>query len=84
MKKRIAMTLLTGALVISSFANAAEPVHDTSGLVKKGTVSASGATTLSDLEAMINREADKQHASAYKIIAAGGENLLSGTAIIYQ
>lgn len=84
MKKRIVTTLLTGALLISSFANAAVAVHDTSGLVKKGTVSVSGATTLSDLESMINREADKQHASAYKIIAAGGENLMYGTAIIYQ
>lgn len=84
MKKRIAMTLLTGALVISSFANAAEAVKDTNGLVRKGTVSVSGATTLSNLESMIKQEADKQHASRYKIIAAGGHNLLSGTAIIYQ
>lgn len=84
MKKRIILTLLTGVLTISSFANAAEAVHDSRNLVKKGTVSVSGATTLSDLETMINREADKQHASAYKIIAAGGHNLLSGTAIIYQ
>ncbi len=84
MKKRIAMTLLTGALVISSFANAAEAINDTSGRVKIGTVSVSGATTLSNLENMIQREADKQHANSYKIIAAGGHNLLSGTAIIYQ
>jgi succinyl-CoA synthetase alpha subunit len=49
-----------------------------------GTVSASGATTLSDLHQELAQKADEAGAGAYRIVAAGGENQMHGVAVIYK
>ncbi|WP_268628505.1 DUF1471 domain-containing protein, partial [Escherichia coli] len=38
----------------------------------------------SSLEKKLAAKADAQGASSYRIISAGGNNMLSGTAIIYK
>ena len=51
---------------------------------KVGTVSASGAMTLSGLNEELAQKAEQAGASSYRIIAAGGENQLHGVAEIYK
>ncbi|CAI2508270.1 YdgH/BhsA/McbA-like domain containing protein [Serratia ficaria] len=75
------------AIALSSFATlAAEPVNlqQVDGLTAAGVVSAGHATTLSGLEAKLAAKADAQGASSYRIVSAGGNNMLSGTAVIYK
>ena len=49
-----------------------------------GSVSASGASTLDDLQAQLAQKAHQQGAIAWRINAAGGGNKLAGSAIIYK
>lgn len=70
--------------VFSAGALAAAPVASDSGLQKMGSVSASGATTLSGLHDELAQKAEAAGASSYRIVAAGGENQMHGTAIIYK
>lgn len=70
--------------VFSAGALAAVPVESDSGLQKMGSVSASGATTLSGLHDELAQKAEAAGASSYRIVAAGGENQMHGTAIIYK
>lgn len=75
------------AMIVSLFsagALAAVPVESGSGLQKMGTVSASGAATLSDLHQELAQKADEAGAGAYRIVAAGGENQMHGVAVIYK
>ncbi|MBP2170840.1 hypothetical protein J2125_004032 [Erwinia toletana] len=80
--KIILPLLILGSYTVNSFA--ARPVTSDEGLTKIGTISASGETTLSDLENKLALKADERGASAYRIISAGGENMLYGVAVIYK
>lgn len=74
-------------LALTSFASvAAEPVsqQQAQSLTEVGVVSASGVTTLSSLEAKLAAKAEAQGASSYRIVAAGGNNMLHGNAVIYK
>ena len=73
---------LTG--LFSAGALAATQVNSGSGMEKVGTVSASGAMTLSGLNEELAQKAEQAGASSYRIIAAGGENQLHGVAEIYK
>ncbi|PKB89220.1 hypothetical protein A8A01_15480 [Ewingella americana] len=65
---------------------AAKEVNNAQGLVKIGTVSdsSSNALSLSELNDNLSMKADKAGASAYRIIAAGGNNSYYGVAEIYR
>ncbi|AGP44708.1 multiple stress resistance protein BhsA [Serratia plymuthica] len=85
--KTIKYFATAAAIALTSFATfAAEPVNlqQANDLAPAGVVSAGHATTLSGLEAKLAAKAEAQGASSYRIISAGGNNLLSGTAIIYK
>lgn len=74
-------------LTLASFTTfAAVPVdmQQAQALTETGVVSAGQATTLSSLEADLAAQAKAQGASSYRIISAGGNNLLHGSAIIYK
>ncbi|HBR7309922.1 TPA: DUF1471 domain-containing protein [Klebsiella aerogenes] len=73
--------------LLSSFtlANTAETAPVAVGPLRpSGSVSASGASTLDDLQAQLAQKAHQQGAIAWRINAAGGGNKLAGTAIIYK
>ncbi|MCU5775302.1 DUF1471 domain-containing protein [Erwiniaceae bacterium BAC15a-03b] len=82
LKKFILPLLILGSYSVNSFAVRA--VNSDEGLTKIGTISASGATTLSGLENRLALKAEERGASAYRIISAGGENRLYGVAVIYK
>lgn len=73
---------------LSFIAHAGTPppsVSDESGPLRPvGSVSASGASNLDDLEAKLAEKAREQGALAWRINAANGSNKMSGTAIIYK
>lgn len=70
--------------LFSVSALAATAVDSGSGLEKVGTVSASGALTLSGLNEELAQKAEQAGASSYRIVSAGGENQLHGVAEIYK
>lgn len=78
----------TIALAAASFtAQAAAPLSapaDPGPLRPSGTVSASGASNLDDLQAQLAQKAHQQGAIAWRINSAGGTNRMSGIAIIYK
>lgn len=85
--KNIKYLAATAAIALASFSTfAAESVNpqQARSLTQIGVVSAGQATTLSSLEAKLAAEAAAQGASGYRIIAAGGNNMLHGNAIIYK
>jgi hypothetical protein len=85
--KNIKYFAAAAAIAMTSFATfAAEPVdlQQATSLSASGVVSAGHATTLSSLEAKLAAKAEAQGASSYRIISAGGNNMLSGTAVIYK
>ncbi|ROS02742.1 YdgH/BhsA/McbA family protein [Raoultella terrigena] len=82
------LLLATVALAASSFtAQPAAPLSapaDPGPLRPSGTVSASGASNLDDLQAQLAQKAHQQGAIAWRINSAGGTNRMAGTAIIYK
>jgi hypothetical protein len=85
--KSIKYFAAAAAIAMTSFATfAAEPVdlQQATILTASGVVSAGHATTLSSLESKLAAKAEAQGASSYRIISAGGNNMLSGTAVIYK
>lgn len=85
--KNIKYFAISAAIALTSFTTlAAEPLSQQQALrlTEIGVVSAGNASTLSSLEAKLAAQADAQGASGYRIIAASGNNLLHGTAIIYK
>ncbi|CAI1762512.1 Multiple stress resistance protein BhsA precursor [Serratia quinivorans] len=85
--KSIKYFAAAAAIAMTSFATfAAEPVdlQQATSLSASGVVSAGHATTLSSLEAKLAAKAEAQGASSYRIISAGGNNMLSGSAVIYK
>ncbi len=49
-----------------------------------GTVSVSGAKTLSGFESQVAAKAQAAGASSYRIVSATGDNQLRGTAVLYK
>ncbi|WP_434643013.1 DUF1471 domain-containing protein [Klebsiella sp. I138] len=87
--KRNLLLLTTIALAAVSFIVQAEispppSVVESGPLRPAGTVSASGASNLDDLQAKLAEKAHEKGAIAWRINSAGGANKMSGTAIIYK
>ncbi|CAI1883624.1 multiple stress resistance protein BhsA [Serratia ficaria] len=51
---------------------------------KVGVISVSGASDITSLEAGLAAKADQAGAKSFRIIGAGGNNQLHGTAVIYK
>ncbi|WP_054179996.1 DUF1471 family periplasmic protein McbA [Trabulsiella odontotermitis] len=87
MKRSLAL-IAAGALAAFSFASQAEPQQlnpgQTGQLRPAGTVSASGASSLDDLQAKLAEKAHEEGASGFVINSASGENKMFGTATIYK
>lgn len=74
-------------LTTASFASVAadQPANQpAAGVQKIGVVSVSGASNLSTLENELASKAAASGASSYRIISAGGQNKLYGTAEIFN
>ncbi|VXD02986.1 MULTISPECIES: multiple stress resistance protein BhsA [unclassified Serratia (in: enterobacteria)] len=85
--KNIKNFALIPLLIATSFASvAADQVTSQSAAdaQKIGVVSASGASSLSALEAELASKAEATGANSYRIISAGGQNKLYGTAEIFN
>lgn len=86
MKKCLTLLIATVLSGISLTAYAAQPMSnlDRGQLRPDGTVSATGASNLSDLEDKLAEKAREQGAKGYVINSAGGNDQMFGTAIIYK
>lgn len=86
MKKCLTLLIATVLSGISLTAYAAQPMSnlDSGQLRPAGTVSATGASNLSDLEDKLAEKAREQGAKGYVINSAGGNDQMFGTAIIYK
>ncbi|EQN34367.1 MqsR-controlled colanic acid and biofilm protein A [Escherichia coli HVH 9 (4-6942539)] len=86
MKKCLTLLIATVLSGISLTAYAAQPMSnlDSGQLRPTGTVSATGASNLSDLEDKLAEKAREQGAKGYVINSAGGNDQMFGTAIIYK
>jgi len=84
--KSLKMTLAALALASVSFGSfAADLVHNQpADQQESGVITVSGASDLSSLEASLAAKADAAGAKSFRIIGAGGNNQLHGTAVIYQ
>ena len=84
MKKCLTLLIATVLSGISLTAYAAQPMSnlDSGQLRPAGTVSATGASNLSDLEDKLAEKAREQGAKGYVINSAGGNDQMFGTAII--
>ncbi|PVZ84801.1 hypothetical protein C9426_21845 [Serratia sp. S1B] len=85
--KNIKYFALSAILSMATFTSfAAEPVNQQQAvnLSKVGVVSAGQASTLDALEQQLAAKAAAQGASSYRIISAGGSDLLYGSAEIYK
>lgn len=79
----ILAAVILGSVSVSSFA--AMETTMPQGMTRIGSVSdSSGATTLSELNAKLAAKAQAAGASSYRIVAAGGNDALFGTADIYK
>lgn len=86
MKKCLTLLIATVLSGISLTAYAAQPMSnlDSSQLRPAGTVSATGASNLSDLEDKLAEKAREQGAKGYIINSAGGNDQMFGTATCNQ
>ncbi|EEZ0585344.1 TPA: DUF1471 domain-containing protein [Escherichia coli] len=86
MKKCLTLLIATVLSGISLTAYAAQPMSnlDSGQLRPVGTVSATGASNLSDLEDKLAEKAREQGAKGYVINSAGGNDQMFGTATIYK
>lgn len=81
--KMILAAVIIGSVSVSSFAAMETSMPQGKTLI--GRVSdSSGSTTLSELNANLAAKAQAAGASSYRIVAAGGNNVLFGTADIYK
>lgn len=53
------------------------------GLVEAGTVQVSGKSTLDDVTKALGEAAEAQGAVAFRVVAAGGNNKMFGSAVYY-
>ncbi|MBK4714559.1 MULTISPECIES: DUF1471 family periplasmic protein McbA [Tenebrionibacter/Tenebrionicola group] len=86
MKKYLIYTAAAAFISLSPATFAARPLTsgEASQLRPVGTVSAQGIRSLDDLEAKLAEKAREKGAKGYFIHAAGGKNLMYGSAIIYK
>lgn len=86
MKKYLTLTAAVAFATFSWATFAAQPLStgEAGQLRPAGTVSATGATNLGDLEDKLAEKAREEGAKGYVIEAAGGNNLMYGTATIYK
>lgn len=86
MKKYLAFSLAAVFLSLSSATFAAQALseNEANQLRPAGTVSASGARNLDDLEDKLAEKAREEGAKGYVVDVAGGNNLMYGTATIYK
>lgn len=86
MKKCLTLLIATVLSGISLTAYAAQPMSnlDSGQLRPAGTVAATGASNLSDLEDKLAEKAREQGAKGYVINSAGGNDQMFGTATIYK
>lgn len=86
MKKCLALLIATTLASVTFAASAAQPLSspDTGQLQMAGTVSATGATNLSELEDKLAEKAHEQGAKGFVMNSAGGKNQMYGTATIYK
>ncbi|MGJ0479866.1 multiple stress resistance protein BhsA [Pantoea agglomerans] len=81
--KMILAAVILASVSVSSFAAMETTMPQGKTLI--GRVSdSSGSTTLSELNANLAAKAQAAGASSYRIVAAGGNNVLFGTADIYK
>lgn len=87
MKKSLTL-LAAGAFTALAFSAFAAPQSLDSNPVGQlhpaGTVSASGASSLDDLESKLAEKAHKEGAKGYVVESASGNNKMFGTATIYK
>ncbi len=86
MKKYLIFSAAIAFISLSSATFAAQSLSagEAGQLRPAGTVSATGATNLDDLEAKLAEKAREEGAKGYVVDAAGGNNLMYGTATIYK
>ncbi len=75
--------IVLGTVSAGSFA-AQEVTSRPAGEHRIGVVSTSTTTTLSDLESQLAAKANAADATSYRIIAAGGNDTLRGSAELYK
>ena len=79
----LAATVLSG-MTFASFAAQPYTSPATGQLQASGTVSATNASNLSDLEDKLAEKAKEQGAKGFVVDSAGGKNQMYGTATIYK
>lgn len=79
----LAATVLTG-MTFASFAAQPNTSPATGQLQASGTVFATGASNLSDLEDKLAEKAKEQGAKGFVVNSAGGKNQMYGSATIYK
>ncbi|HCL6098999.1 DUF1471 family periplasmic protein McbA [Enterobacter cloacae subsp. cloacae] len=88
MKKNLTLVVIAGALASASFSAMAvqslTESTDTSQLRPAGTVSASRASNLDDLQNKLAEKAREEGAKGFVVNSAGGDNHMYGTATIYK
>lgn len=86
--KKLLVMMAAGVLATLSFQISAEPQQlmegQTGQLRPAGTVSASGASDLSDLQQKLADKARAEGAKGYIVNSASGNNKMFGTATIYK
>ncbi|KEY60776.1 YdgH/BhsA/McbA-like domain containing protein [Serratia sp. DD3] len=82
--KYIALSAVLSMATFTSFAAESVNQQQSMNLTKAGVVSAGQASTLDTLEQQLAAKAAAQGATSYRIIAAGGNDLLYGSAEIYK
>lgn len=82
--KIFATTILLTTVSFASIAADQITSQPTADAQKIGVVSVSGATNLSALEAELANKAAASGANSYRIVSAGGQNKLYGTAEIFN
>jgi len=81
--KMILASVIPGSVSVSRFAAMETTMSQGKTLI--GRISdSSGSTTLCELNANLAAKAQAAGASSYRIVAMGGNNVLSGTADIYK
>ncbi len=81
------LTLILSLSVIAGTTQhvfAAEQINNSTNKQVLGVVSASNALTLDELVNSLSQKADEQGATSFKVLSAGGDNKLHGSAEIYK
>ncbi|HEN3489091.1 TPA: YdgH/BhsA/McbA-like domain containing protein [Yersinia enterocolitica] len=82
--KNFVAVIVLSTLSFGSFAAEYVSSQDAAKLEQVGVISVSGVTDLSSLKAQLAEKADAAGAKAFTITSATGNNLMHGTAVIYN